>query len=58
MIWVPNLLVHFVSLDLLHAETPVQVWLHFLIFIRTISPEDLLKQQTAIIDITISTLVS
>ena len=51
MISVPDLLIYFVSQYLLHTETLIQVWSHFLIPHRniwTISLENLLIQQTGI----------
>lgn len=51
LLWVPNLPVNFVPLDMLDGEAPVQVWSHFLILYinaRAINLEDLLTQQTEI----------
>ena len=51
MVGVPILQVHFVSLDLVHAERPFQVWSYFLIIclsIRIISSEDLLSQHPSV----------
>ena len=51
MISEPNLRNYFISLELLYAQTPIQLLSQFLIkslIIRTIIPEGLLTQRTGI----------